>query len=321
MKPLLVTTGEPAGIGPDVCIQVAMVEKGLVFVGDKRALEERALQLKCQVQLIDYKSGHLSRPGQMMVYDIPCPEKVSAGHPNLKNSKAVLEMLEWSCLAVLRAQFSALVTSPVNKAVLQSVDKEFSGHTEYFQKLCQSPQVVMMLADEHMRVALITTHVPLREVASRITPETIMKVVRTVHNGLQKDFGLIQPKIAIAGLNPHAGENGVLGQEEIEIIEPTVKILQQEGIDIQGPFSADTLFIKKEYDVFIAMYHDQGLAVLKYASFGNAANISLGLPMIRTSVDHGTAFHIAGTGQAQSQSMITAIKMARVMVRNREGIR
>lgn len=317
MKPVLVTTGEPAGIGPDVCIKVARHHGDLVFVGDKQMLAERAMLLNISLELIDYEPGRLSRPGQMMVYNISCPVTVIPGQPDVKNSKAIMDMLEWSGLAVLQGQFSALVTAPVNKAILQYVKKDFIGHTEYFQHLCQSPQVVMMLSDEHMRVALVTTHVPLREVADRITPETIKTVVKTIHRGLQKDFGIYQPKIAIAGLNPHAGENGVLGQEEIQIIEPTVKLLRQQGIDIEGPFSADTLFTKKNYDVFIAMYHDQGLNVLKYASFGQAANISLGLPMIRTSVDHGTAFEIAGTGKAKCESMVTAIKIARLMAFHR----
>ncbi len=317
MKPILVTTGDPAGIGPDICINVAMHLDNLVFVGDKAMLTERAMLLNITVEIIDYEPKRLSRPGQMMVYHIPCSEKVKAGQPDVKNSKAILAMLEWSCFAVLQNQFSALVTAPVNKAIVQHAKNDFFGHTEYFQKLCQSPQVVMMLADEHMRVALVTTHVALREVADKITPQSIKMVVETVHRGLKQDFGISQPKIAIAGLNPHAGENGVLGQEEIQVIEPTVKLLRKQGIDIEGPFSADTLFIKKGYDVFVAMYHDQGLNVLKYASFGKAANISLGLPMIRTSVDHGTAFEIAGTGKAKSDSMVTAIKMARLMAVHR----
>lgn len=319
MKPILVTTGDPASIGPDICIKVAMHLEQLVFVGDKKMLAERALMLNVPVEIIDYELGRISRPGQMMVVDIPCLVPVIPGQPNVNNAQCVLDILKWSCLAVLKNQFSALVTGPISKSVIQHVDKNFFGHTEYFQQVCQSPQVVMMLANEKMRVALVTTHVPLRVVPDLITAEAVSTVVKTINDGLKNDFGIIQPKIAMAGLNPHAGENGVLGKEEIDILEPTIKCLQEQGIDIEGPFSADTLFLKSGYDVFIAMYHDQGLNVLKYVGFGHTANISLGLPIIRTSVDHGTAFDKAGSGQAKPDSLMTAIKIAQSMAFYRES--
>jgi len=316
-KPILVTTGEPAGIGPDICIMVAKHMDNLVFVGDVSVLKARAKLIGETLEFLDYEPNCLVKAGQMMVYDIPCQDTVIPGTLNPKNAKAVLEMLEWSCLKVLQGEFSALVTAPVNKAQVQHADSNFLGHTEYFQKLCQSPQVVMMLSDEHFRVALITTHIPLKDVANTITQERIISVVQTIYHGLEKDWGLKNPKIAIAGLNPHAGEDGALGLEEIEVITPAVEILKQQGIDIHGPLSADTMFLHQDYDVFVAMYHDQGLSVLKYATFGKAANISLGLPIIRTSVDHGTALHLAGTHLAKPESMMTAIKMAKMIASHR----
>lgn len=316
-KPILVTTGEPAGIGPDICIMVAKHMDNLVFVGDTSVLQARAKLLGETLEFLKYEPNCLVKAGQMMVYHIPCQETVIPGTLNPKNAKAVLEMLEWSCLKVLQGEFCALVTAPVNKAQVQHADSNFLGHTEYFQKLCQSPQVVMMLSDEHFRVALITTHIPLKDVAKSITQERIISVVQTIHQGLEKDWGLKQPKIAIAGLNPHAGEDGALGREEIEVISPAVEILKQQGIDIHGPLSADTMFLHKDYDVFVAMYHDQGLSVLKYATFGKAANISLGLPIIRTSVDHGTALDLAGSHLAKPDSMMTAINMAKIIASHR----
>jgi 4-hydroxythreonine-4-phosphate dehydrogenase len=316
-KPILVTTGEPAGIGPDICIQVAKHYDNLVFIGDESVLQARAKQLGIELDFIKYAPYRLPKAGQMMVHNMPCKVPVIPGVMDPKNAESVLAMLEWSGKQVLAGAFSALVTAPVNKAQIQHADSSFLGHTEFFQKLSGSSKVVMMLSDGFFRVALVTTHLPLKDVPKAITQERILSIVETVYDSLEQDWGLKNPKIAIAGLNPHAGENGALGQEEIEIIIPAIKILQQKGIDAHGPMSADTMFLHKEYDVFIAMYHDQGLSVLKYATFGKAANISLGLPMIRTSVDHGTALHIAGTHQAKSDSMLTAIQMAQTIIKHR----
>ncbi len=321
MKPLLITTGEPAGIGPDICIEAAMALENLVFVGDKEELRKRAKLLNIELEILNYQPNIPSKPGQLMVYDIPCAQEVIPGQLNPENAQAVIEMLEWACRQVLDGQFSGLVTAPVHKAQLQHARPDFLGHTEFFQKICKSPQVVMMLADERFRVALVTTHLPIKKVADAINLKKITTIVETIHHGLKNDFGINNPRIAIAGLNPHAGEDGALGDEEIKIIRPAILQLQKQGIQIKGPFSADTMFIKEDYDVYIAMYHDQGLAVLKYATFGKAANISLGLPIIRTSVDHGTALELAGSGNAKADSLFTAIAVAKNMVLHRGQIK
>jgi len=316
-KPILITTGEPAGVGPDICLAASLWQENLVFVGDINMLRQRAKILSIAVDIIEYAPHKIAKPGQMMVQHIPCLGTVVPGLLNDINSVAVLEMLQWACEQTLFGEFSALVTAPVHKAHLQIAEQNFLGHTEFFQKICQAPQVVMMLADKKFRVALVTTHLPMRQVPDAITAEKIINVVETLNLSLQHDFKIAQPSIAVAGLNPHAGENGALGNEELLIIQPAIEQLRAKNINVTGPFPADTMFLLPGIDVFVAMYHDQGLGVLKYATFGNAANISLGLPIIRTSVDHGTALNIAGTNQANTSSMKIAIEIATEMAVNR----
>lgn len=323
MKPLLISSGEPAGIGPDLCLALAVYQLPVVIVADKNLLAERAKQLGMELDFRDYQAGKaLSlRPNQLNVLNLNCPAKVITGQLNPSNASYVLEMLGWAIDKCLAGEFSALVTAPVHKAVINQAGIPFSGHTEFLAARCQAKNVVMMLASELMKVALITTHLPLKDVPPALNQSLIIDVIEQLCRSLQNDFNILNPCIYVAGLNPHAGESGYLGQEEIEIINPALALLREKGIDVQGAFPADTLFSTanlKHCDAFVTMYHDQGLPVLKYASFGSAVNITLGLPIIRTSVDHGTALELAGSGKADSSSLLAAIKMAYDMAQARE---
>ena len=318
MNPLLVTSGEPAGVGPDICLDLANSDLPIVVLADKGMLSQRASQLGRTIILHDYVSGEpVTRcENHLTVLHIPCLSKVTPGVLNLDNVPYVIRMLTIANDLCLQGQFSALVTAPVHKGVINEAGVPFTGHTEFFATQCEVDTVVMMLACDVMKVALVTTHLPLRRVSDEVTQSLIIDVIMRLNTSLQESFTIKTPTILVAGLNPHAGEGGHLGMEEIEVIAPALNILKSRGIDVQGPFSADTLFSLKNLkacDVFVAMYHDQGLAVLKYAGFGNAVNITLGLPIIRTSVDHGTALDLAGTGQAQSTSLLLAVATAAKM--------
>lgn len=322
MKPLLISSGEPAGIGPDICIALAEDAYPIVIIGDKSLLEARAAQLKQSVSFVDYRPDETLtfRPGQLYVCSMLCPQTVIPGQLNPANAGYVIDMLDYAAKACLNRSFSALVTAPVHKAVINEAGIPFTGHTEFLANKCGSNKVVMLLCSDHLHVALATTHIPLKDVPDAITETSLSEVIQILHHTFQLDFGVAQPKICVAGLNPHAGESGYLGTEEQDVIKPTLACLKQEGIDAAGPFPADTLFTPdyiKQCDVFLVMYHDQGLPVLKYASFGHAVNITLGLPIIRTSVDHGTALSLAGTGQADAGSLKAAIKKAMKMVEMR----
>ncbi|WP_045107328.1 4-hydroxythreonine-4-phosphate dehydrogenase PdxA [Legionella hackeliae] len=323
MKPLLVSSGEPAGVGPDLCLALADYELPIVILGDKNLLQQRAQTLQLKITFTDYQpeTPLIIRKGHLTVLSIPCPENVIPGKLNPKNSSYVIEMLTLAADQCLQGEFSGLVTAPVHKAVINQAGIPFTGHTEFFASRCKTDVVVMMLACEIMKVALVTTHLPLRAVADAISISTIKQVIHQINSTLKRDFGIRNPCLYVAGLNPHAGEGGYLGREEIEIITPALEQLKKEGINVHGPFPADTLFTPRNLDccdAFIAMYHDQGLSVLKYAGFGSAVNITLGLPIIRTSVDHGTALDLAGTGTAEVGSMLAAVKMAQFMARQRE---
>lgn len=319
MKPILVSSGEPAGIGPDICLNLAHATLPVVVAGDRRVLAERAKQLNQSITFHDYHPNQeiITQPSHLTVCSRACLAEVEAGQLNPKNAQYVIELLKTATARCLAGEFSALVTAPVHKAVINDAGIPFSGHTEFFAELTNTPQVVMMLACAEMKVALVTTHLPLQAVPAAVTPDKIKSVIQIIHMSFQQQFKKGRPAIAVTGLNPHAGENGYLGREEIEIIIPAIHALQKQGIHVQGPFPADTLFTPHylhQYDVFVAMYHDQGLPVLKYAGFGEAVNVTLGLPFIRTSVDHGTALSLAGTGQADSGSLLAAIEMAQQMV-------
>jgi 4-hydroxythreonine-4-phosphate dehydrogenase len=318
-RPLAITSGEPAGIGPDLCLQLAHHELPIVVIGDHALLTQRAKQLGINVQLHDYSPASPLVPGKLKVLHIPLVSSVVEGKLDPSNSAYVLEILRRAVHGCVKGEFSAMVTAPVHKGVINDAGMPFSGHTEYLAELTHTPQVVMMLVGGGMRVALATTHLPLRQVAEAITAPLLENVLRILHRDLQCRFGIPQPRILVAGLNPHAGENGHLGREEIEVMIPVLDKLCAEGMNVSLPLPADTLFAPhrlRECDAVLTMYHDQGLPVLKHASFGEGVNITLGLPIIRTSVDHGTALDLAGTGKAEIGSLLEAIKLASDMVQH-----
>lgn len=322
MKPLLVSSGEPAGIGPDICLALADLSIPLVVMADQEMLSERAQQLNRPLRILPYLPGQAvqAKPGQLTVMHLPVGKHVEAGKLNPKNAEYVMRMLTVGVAATWSGEFAALVTAPVHKGIINEAGIPFTGHTEFLAEQCCCNRVVMMLACPAMRVALMTTHLPLHAVPAAISPDLIAEVIEIVHQGLRMDFGIDSPLLRVAGLNPHAGESGYLGREEIDTISPALDNLRAKGIRIEGPMSADTMFIDKDkaIDVFIAMYHDQGLPVIKYAGFADAVNITLGLPIIRTSVDHGTATHLAGTGLANPDSLLAAVRQANTMIANRK---
>ena len=314
---LAITSGEPAGIGPDLCLQLSQTTRteALVIFADPALLMQRAAQLGISVKLETYIKGQIAtcKAGQLCVYPVPLASVCTAGRVRPDNAQAVLNMLQTAATGCQKKEFSALITAPVQKSVINEAGFAFSGHTEFLAALSKVEKVVMMLAGPDLRVALVTTHLPLSEVAAAITTDNLTQTLEILHHSLQTQFGLKQPRILVAGLNPHAGEGGHLGREELDIIEPVLKTLRQKGMHLTGPLPADTLFTEKylsKTDAVLAMYHDQGLPVLKYSSFGQAVNITLGLPFIRTSVDHGTALELAGNGGADCSSLHQAIRCA-----------
>jgi len=316
--PLAITPGEPAGIGPDLCIQYAAEHAELtpiVLVTDPALIRERAELLGIDINIAIWSDGPCA-PGTVNILPVTLKSPARPGILDINNSSFVLETLNQAVSGCLSEQFSGLVTGPVQKSIINQAGFSFSGHTEYLADLCETETVVMMLATQGLRVALVTTHLPLAEVPAAITPDLLRKVIRILHRDLQQKFGITEPEIVVAGLNPHAGEDGHLGLEEIDTIIPAMDACRHDGIHLVGPLPADTLFTPRHLataDAVLAMYHDQGLPVLKYEGFGNAVNITLGLPIIRTSVDHGTALDLAGTGKASTGSLVTAIDAAREM--------
>lgn len=322
-KSILISSGEPSGIGPDIILKLfekkVLFSKSFVVLGDSELFKERAKLLNIAVNIKIYSPG-ISVPSatsyDLWIWPIHLAEPAKAGILNSQNAVYVLNMLKIGVEACMNGLFDALVTAPIHKGIINEAGISFSGHTEYFAQLTHTPEVVMMLASEELRVALVTTHLPLREVPDAITKEKLKAVIAIIQNGFAKYFNRENPNIYVAGLNPHAGEGGYLGSEEIEVISPVLQKMRENKLNVYGPFPADTLFTpfyKKRADVFLTMYHDQGLSVLKYASFDEAVNITLGLPFIRTSVDHGTALDLAGTGKASEKSLIHAIQMAITM--------
>ncbi len=317
---LALTPGEPAGIGPELCLQLAAETRqpGIVVVASSALLEARAQQLGMDVILEPWRPGQAAtrESGRLSVYHVEGLASTDTGTLNTGNSQYVLDTLRVAAQGCLDGLFDGMVTAPVHKGVINDAGIAFSGHTEFLQELCGVERVVMMLATEELRVALVTTHLPLKDVAAAITPERLTQVTRILNDDLRTFFGIEHPRILVAGLNPHAGEGGHLGREELEVIEPTLDNLRTEGITLTGPLPADTLFTPHwldNADAVLAMYHDQGLPVLKFQGFGRAVNITLGLPIVRTSVDHGTALDLAGTGKADAGSLQTAIKVGEQM--------
>ncbi|PPE59150.1 4-hydroxythreonine-4-phosphate dehydrogenase PdxA [Pectobacterium brasiliense] len=321
---VVITPGEPAGIGPDLVIALAQqawpVE--LVICADPDLLLSRALQLSMPLTLRDYQPGQPAQPqqaGSLTILPIAAPATIIPGQLNVANSAYVVETLARVCDGCLNGEFAALITGPVHKGIINDAGVPFSGHTEFFADRSRCDRVVMMLATEELRVALATTHLPLAAVSAAITRQSLHEVITILHHDLQTKFGIAQPQIYVCGLNPHAGEGGHMGREELDVINPALDELRQQGITLVGPLPADTLFQPKylqHADAVLAMYHDQGLPVLKYQGFGRAVNITLGLPFIRTSVDHGTALELAATGSADPGSFITALNLAIKMIKH-----
>jgi 4-hydroxythreonine-4-phosphate dehydrogenase len=322
IPPIAVTAGEPAGIGPDLCIALAGsgLASRVVIVADSELLRSRARALRASVAISDFdgRGPRRARRGELLVRHVPLAVPAVPGRLDPANSASVLRALDAAAAGCGEGEFAAMVTAPVHKGVINDAGIAFTGHTEYLAARTGARHVVMMLVGGGMRVALATTHVALREVAGRITRAGLERTLRVLLHDLTRRFGIVRPRIAVAGLNPHSGESGYLGREEIEVIGPVIEGLREEGHALFGPAPADTLFIPaflKRYDCVLAMYHDQGLPVLKHAAFGGGVNVTLGLPIIRTSVDHGTALDLAGTGRARAGSLTEAIRLAAGLAR------
>lgn len=318
IKPIIVSSGEPAGIGPDLCMDLVDHPLPLVVLGDPDILYERAAQLgvSLTIELYQFDKPFYRRPGTLLVKPIHCPVRMKAGVLDPAAAPYVIEMLKYGAQHCLEGEAAALVTAPVHKAIINQAGIPFTGHTEFFADMTAS-QTVMLLASPQLKVSLVTTHIPLSEVSAALTQELLHQHLAILYRSLQVDFGVAHPVLKILGLNPHAGEEGYLGQEEQTVIAPVIAACQQQGMTVHGPYSADTAFLDtQECDAVVAMYHDQGLPVLKYVSFGEAANVTCGLPFIRTSVDHGTALPLAGTRRASSQSLLTAIHTAAEIIKH-----
>ncbi|MCS3433037.1 4-hydroxythreonine-4-phosphate dehydrogenase PdxA [Klebsiella sp. BIGb0407] len=321
---VVITPGEPAGIGPDLVIALAQRDwpVELVVCASTELLLERAALLGHPLSLIPLdtdKPATDQRAGTLTILPVALREPVIPGKLNAANSAYVVETLARACDGCLSGEFTALITGPVHKGIINDAGIPFIGHTEFFEERSQSEKVVMMLATEELRVALVTTHLPLKAISDAITPDLLRQIVTILYHDLQTKFGIAEPHILVCGLNPHAGEGGHMGTEEIDTIIPVLNTLRQQGMNLSGPLPADTLFQPKyldNADAVLAMYHDQGLPVLKYQGFGRAVNITLGLPFIRTSVDHGTALELAGLGKAEVGSFITALNLAIKMITN-----
>lgn len=315
---LILTPGEPAGIGPDIILKIAQQPwpTELVVIGDPVLFIDRAkqLQLPLELAVLDPKqSPHLHQPGTLKIIPLKLRALCKAGQLNPANADYVISSLALATDYCLQHKAHALVTGPIHKAVLNTAGISFTGHTEFLSQRCHTKQVLMLFVIDKIKIALATTHVPLAKVPEKITRDHLLDTIRLLHTELQKRFSLAKPHILVCGLNPHAGESGHLGQEEIEIITPALNILRTEKMNITGPLPADTIFTEKYLkfgDCIFAMYHDQALPVVKYMGFDRAVNVTLGLPIIRTSVDHGTALDLAGSGKANASSLAAAINLA-----------
>ncbi len=328
---IAITPGEPAGIGPELTLKLAQqtLPFEIVAIANLQLLEKLKRGLKLDIQLNKFNPnsiGSSHSPGQLSVVDIAIPNPVVSGKLDVKNSSYVIKTLDTAINLVKNNICQALTTGPVQKSIINEAGIPFSGHTEFIAKITGGFPV-MLLTDEvsrknsekNLRVALVTTHLAIAEVAANITPERIEHVLCVLHQDLVQHFGILEPCISVCGLNPHAGEGGHLGSEEIEFISPLLDKLRNRGMNLEGPIPADTAFTEKQLvgkDVVVAMYHDQGLPVIKHSGFGNIVNVTLGLPIIRTSVDHGTALDIAGQGIADASSLQTAVRMAAKLVKN-----
>ncbi|MFT7286688.1 MAG: 4-hydroxythreonine-4-phosphate dehydrogenase [Halieaceae bacterium] len=314
---IAISAGEPAGIGPDIVLALAQQEwpAQLVVIADRNMLRERAQALQLELCIGDYedKPAAPSRLGELTVIHQPLATAAIPGQLDVRNADAVLRALQRATRGCLAGEFAAMVTAPVNKAVINDSGTPFFGHTEFLAELTDTQRVVMLLVAGDLRIALATTHLPLSEVPAAITASRLEAILDIMHADLQQKFGIAEPRISVLGLNPHAGEGGHLGREEIEIITPAIERARAQGMQIRGPLPADTAFsesLRSATDAYLAMYHDQGLPVLKFVGFGGAVNITLGLPIIRSSVDHGTALDIAASGKAEAGSLFAAVHSA-----------
>jgi len=325
VKRIAITPGEPAGCGPDICAQLAQLDHAveLVFFADPQLLCARATQLGLGLRAEPLDLSRTPKPhraGTLPIVAHAMNKPCNAGQPNTANADYVLRCLRAAADACLGNSCAALVTGPIHKATINQAGVAFTGHTEFLARHAGVPRVVMMLTCPGLRVALVTTHLPLREVATQITPDRVDDTLRITHEALRSRFGISNPRLVVLGLNPHAGEGGYLGDEEQTVITPVIERWRSRGMAIEGPLPADTAFtppVLARCDAVLAMYHDQGLPVLKHAGFGQAVNITLGLPFIRTSVDHGTALELAGTGRAYSDSLAAALATAIEMTTSR----
>jgi 4-hydroxythreonine-4-phosphate dehydrogenase len=316
---IALTPGEPAGIGPDLTVMWAQRERALdlVAVADPRLLGERAQRLGLPLELHEEADAIARAPGHLSVRPVHAAAPFTPGRLDPANAAYVIETLKVACDGCLTGEFEALVTGPVQKSVINDAGIRFVGHTEFFAERCRAPDAVMLLVAGTLRVALATTHVPLALVPSLITKTRLTTVLRVLEQDLRRKFAIDRPRLLVAGLNPHAGEGGHLGREELDVIAPVCATLARQGMRITGPLPADTLFVPRylaDADAVLAMYHDQGLPVLKHVGFGNAVNVTLGLPIVRTSVDHGTALDLAGTGRIDAGSFDAAVALARRLV-------
>ena len=311
--PLVLTAGEPAGIGPDLCVRLVQAPPAgipVVLLANRELLAARARQLGLPFAVADYDA---TAPAAISLLSLPLATAARPGQLDPANAAYVLAGLRRAVEGCLSGEFSGLVTGPVHKGIINDAGLPFTGHTEFLADLTHTPRVVMMLTGAGLRVALVTTHLPLKEVAASITRAALSETLQILDAALRRDFGIAEPRILVAGLNPHAGEGGHLGREEIELIEPVLHEMRAAGMWLDGPLPADTLFQRKYLDAcdaVLAMYHDQGLPVLKHASFGEGINVTLGLPIVRTSVDHGTALDLAGTGRISDGSLRAALDLA-----------
>lgn len=315
---ILLTSGEPAGVGPDVLIQAIQQDwpADIIAIGDPELFASRARLLGLNLEVVECdltadKAAHKS--GHLRVFPIKLEADVIPGQLEMANSAYVIDTLHTAANACLYGQADAIATAPVQKSIINQAGIDFSGHTEFFAEISSTPQTVMMFVIDNIRAALVTTHMPLLDVSKHITREKLVSVMKVLHSDLIKYFDIKDPTILVTGLNPHAGESGHLGTEEVEIISPILAELREQGVKVAGPVPADTAFLPdviKQHDAILGMYHDQVLPVIKHIGFDKAVNVTLGLPFIRTSVDHGTALDIAGTGKSNPGSMIAAIQLA-----------
>jgi 4-hydroxythreonine-4-phosphate dehydrogenase len=321
---IAVTSGEPAGVGPELCATLANADGGvrIVVLGDRELLRERARQAGIAARFADYAPGQAPDPDAVEVLHVPLAVASLAGRLDRRNARYVLALLDRAVDGCSSGEFAAMMTAPVHKGAINDAGIAFSGHTEYLAQRTGTERVVMMLVGGGLRVALATTHLPLKDVPAAITAASLERTLRILHGDLQRRFGFAVPRILVAGLNPHAGEGGYLGREELDVMVPVLDRLRAEGMSLHGPLPADTMFtprVLEQGDAVLAMYHDQGLPTLKYASFGGGVNVTLGLPIVRTSVDHGTALDLAGSGRADRGSLMAALDLARQLASHRDG--